>query len=113
MREPRFLVGKRGSCAGLGSDGVHAGGLRALLTLADLELDALALVEAAESASVDFGVVHGHVGAAAVGGAMKPKPFSPLNHCTVPCVISLLLAGGDLPPCAGTRPTEMPCLSWS
>jgi hypothetical protein len=25
---------------------------------------------------------------------MKPKPFSPLNHLTVPCVISLLLAGG-------------------
>jgi hypothetical protein len=24
---------------------------------------------------------------------MKPKPFSPLNHLTVPCAMDLLLAG--------------------
>jgi hypothetical protein len=41
--------------------------------------------------------------------AMKPKPFSPLNHFTVPCVIFLLLAGGGLPLCVGARPTQMPC----
>src|SRR3954452_3215566 len=35
-------------------------------------------------------------------GVMKPKPFSPLNHFTVPCVIFLLLAGG------GTRTVRGP-----
>jgi hypothetical protein len=79
VRRPRLRaspasVRKRGSRAAvagtaeLGSDDAHAGGLRALLALADLELDALALVEAAESAGVDLGVVHEHVRAAdAVG----------------------------------------------
>ena len=44
---------------------------------------------------------------------MKPKPFSPLNHFTVPCVISLLLAGGDPAVCGapadpGAKPDRGP-----
>src|SRR3954471_19046601 len=50
------------------SDGANLLGLRALLALRDLELDALVLVEAAESAGGDRRVVDENVRAAAVLG---------------------------------------------
>ena len=50
----------------MGSEGAHAAGLLALGALADLELHALSLVEAAEASSVDLGVVHEEVFVAAV-----------------------------------------------
>src|SRR5579884_1176233 len=48
-----LLEGEAGSRL-TGSDGADAGGLLTLVALADLELHALPLVEAAEAASVDF-----------------------------------------------------------
>src|SRR4051794_16489280 len=50
------------------SDGANLLGLRALLALRDLELDALVLVEAAEAAGGDRRVVNENVRAAAVLG---------------------------------------------
>src|SRR2546430_12248956 len=46
----------------------HAGGLRALGALADLELDLLVLLKATEAVALDLRVVHEDVGAAIVGG---------------------------------------------
>ena len=57
--------------------------LRARGALADLEFDLLVFFQGAEAGALDFGVVNEDVGGAA-SGAMKPKPFSALNHFTVP-----------------------------
>jgi len=68
------------------SEGAHSGRLLALVALADLELHALPLIEAAEAARVDLGVVHEDVVAAAVLGdeaeaLLRVKPFhSSLCH---------------------------------
>jgi hypothetical protein len=57
-----------GARRGERSDDADAGGRRALGALADLELNALPLSEAAEARGVDFGVVDENVGAVAVLG---------------------------------------------
>ena len=57
-----------GLVGALRSGDVDAGGRRALGALADLELNALPLFEAAEARGVDFGVVDDNVGAVAVLG---------------------------------------------
>ena len=53
----------------------------------DLELHVLVLLQAAEASGVGRGVVGDHVGGAVLG-AMKPKPFSGLNHLTTPVVMT-------------------------
>ncbi|EUA24533.1 hypothetical protein I552_3235 [Mycobacterium xenopi 3993] len=55
--------------------------------MTDFELDSLILLKRAEARSLDFRVVDEHVGRTVLG-AMKPNPFSALNHFTVPCGIS-------------------------
>src|ERR1044072_6906328 len=52
----------------MGSDRADAGGLGALLALADLELHALVLVQAAEAGALALRVVHEDVSATAVRG---------------------------------------------
>jgi len=66
VRESASLRGKRTPGWAVGSGRADAGGLQALVALADLELHALTLVEAAEAVSFDPRVVHEDVVAAVV-----------------------------------------------
>jgi hypothetical protein len=66
--QQRLPVPRGGGARALRSDDADAGGRRALGALADLELHALPLLEAAEARGVDFGVVDENVGAVAVLG---------------------------------------------
>ena len=66
--------------------------LRALLALGDVELDPLVLIQAPVAVSGDGRVVDEDVCTPPwSSGAMKPKPFSALNHLTVPCAMSFSL----------------------
>src|SRR3954467_14262296 len=67
-------------------------GLRALLALADLELDASVLLEALEAVTLDLAVVNEDVAATVVGGdeaepLLGVEPLhSALSHQKSPCV---------------------------
>ena len=84
-------------------DDAHTGGLGALGTLADLELYALTLVEAAEAACVDLRVVNENVRSAAVGGDEAEALFAvePLHSSL--CHFCSSQVGG--PATCGARPT--------
>ncbi len=56
-----------------------------------VELHALVLLERAVALRLDGRVVDEDVRAAVLGGAMKPKPFSALNHFTMPVGTVILL----------------------
>lgn len=64
----RFAGVRSGDWPRAWSEDRDAGGLRALLTLAHVELDALVLLERLEAATRDLRVVHEDVGRAVVGG---------------------------------------------
>lgn len=84
MRNPSLNLPSRIQAVKL--DGGYAGGLRALCALTDLELNTLVLVEGAESAGLDLGVVDKDVAFSVVRGN-EAEAFSALNHLTVPSAI--------------------------
>jgi hypothetical protein len=67
-------------------DGAHSHRLRTFRSLGDLELDSLILLKGSKAVLLDLGMVDEHIFCAAAG-AIKSKPFSLLNHFTVPYVI--------------------------
>jgi hypothetical protein len=67
-------------------DGGHSHRLRTFRSLGDLELDSLILLKGSKAVLLDLGMVDEHIFCAAAG-AIKSKPFSLLNHFTVPYVI--------------------------
>lgn len=62
---------------------LNVGCLQALRALLNAVLYGLAFFQRTESEALDCAVVSEDVGGASAG-AMKPKPFSALNHFTVP-----------------------------
>src|SRR5689334_5515217 len=74
-----------------GSDGLDPLGLRTLGALADLELDALALIEGLEPRALNLRVVHEDVGAIAVllDEAEALLAVEPLHTAACHCTISL------------------------
>src|SRR5438067_12663854 len=91
-----------------GSDDRDRGGLRTLLALADLELDARELLQAAEAIALDFGVVHEDVAATVVGSDEAEPLFeveplhSALNHKNI---LQIQRKNGAPPRCSGSRET--------
>ncbi len=75
-------------------DSRHVDGLRALVALLDVELDALILLERAVTAAGDRGVVDENILCTAVGGD-EAEALSPLNHFTVPCAILFNFSHGE------------------
>src|SRR5579859_2442731 len=70
--------------SGTRSDGVDLVSLRTLCALAGVELDPLVLLEAAETASLDGGVMNEDIRSAVVGGdeTIAPVGVEPL-HCSL------------------------------
>lgn len=77
---------QRRTCSKLVLQRLHANGLRPLGARVDFELNALVLVQGAVTLDLDL-QWWTKTSSLAPSGVMKPKPFSALNHFTVPCVI--------------------------
>ncbi|CRK50103.1 hypothetical protein RHCRD62_100015 [Rhodococcus sp. RD6.2] len=112
----RMAAGDEGfePVAVLESDGANAGRLGTLGALADLELDALVLLEGAEAATLDLGVVDENVSGSVFGGDEAESLFrvEPLHSALCHAVPSLSNTG-----CGGRRsqptgpvPTAVPLI---
>src|ERR1700743_2020628 len=107
-----------GTTGWITSDGAYALGLRPLLTLADLELDPLALIEGLEARALDLRVMHEDVRAAPVlsDEAEALLAVEPLHTALRHADISLRLASAESSrrgppvtighPCTARRPWE-------